>query len=529
MKTLDLPYERDCARWSNRILILSLLGIACLTLFPFRFNFAPTLIFHRYPFLLETSVKHASVLDFFLNVLLFVPFGFGLAARMRQRGGSRWTSMLIALAVGAGVSYTVEVLQFYIPARDSGWEDVISNSCGSVAGFFLLQYCGGAVLGKLSQWEDLFVRWLSPLKAGLLLAAYFAVSFGISVHLQRETRLDNWDPECILSVGNDASGRSPWSGKVFQLQIWNRALPEKAVRWITGRDPAGTQNEAAGVLGSYDFTGLPPYQSPGNSLPALDWTPRPPQMLVTGAAEVNAKSWLSSGAPAASLTEMIRNTNQFTIHIVCEPGGSPNGAGRLLSLSQSADNVNLSFRQEGQFLFFWFRNPLSESRSILAWRVRGAFEPGKMRDIVAEYDGADAFLYLDGNPVPQVYRLSPGASLKHYISFVQTGELQGCVTVYEALMFLPAGVLIGLAIGKFSGRYAVLGLLLGSGLGIPAVLLEILLARVSGGRFWAGDIGLAIFFGVVGILMIRADGSWERQSHDWRVETRQSGDWPSHA
>src|SRR5580692_10269834 len=99
MKTQDLPLEQVSARWSNRILILSLLGIACLTLFPFRFNFAPTLIFHRYPFLLETSVKRSSFLDFFLNVLLFVPFGFGLSAGMRQRGKSWGSSLLMAFAV----------------------------------------------------------------------------------------------------------------------------------------------------------------------------------------------------------------------------------------------------------------------------------------------------------------------------------------------------------------------------------------------------------------------------------------------
>ena len=527
MKTQDLPYEQDCARWSNRILILSLLGIACLTLFPFRFNFAPTLFFHRYPFLLETSVKRPYFLDFFLNVLLFVPFGFGLSAGMRRRGKSRWTSLLVAFAVGAGISYTVEVLQFYIPGRDSGWEDVISNSSGSAVGFFLFEYCGGPLLEVLSKWEDSFMEWLSPIRAGLLLAAYFAVAFAISVHLQRETRLGNWDPQCILSVGNDASGRNPWSGKVFLLQIWDRSLPEQAIRGIAAKESAG--DNSAGLLGSYDLTGLQPYQDKANFLPPLRWAPRPPQIDAAVAADLGPKSWLSSGSPAVNLTEAIRKTNQFTVHVICQPSATPSPGGRIVSLSQSADNVNFHLRQEGQFLYFWFRNPLSETRSILSWRVRGVFEPGKVRDIVAEYNGADAFLFLDGNRVPQVYRLSPGASLKHDIAFVQTGELQGCVTVYQALVFLPAGVLIGLAVGKFSGRYATLGLMLTLGLVLPAVLLEILLAGVSGGRFWAGDIGLACLFGVVGILMIRSDDSWERQSPDWRHETRQSGDWRSRA
>jgi VanZ family protein len=521
MKTLEPPHRQDCARWSNRFLILSLLGIAFLTLFPFRFNFAPTLIFHRYPFLLDTSVKPPFFMDFFLNVLLFVPFGFGLTARMRRRIRSGWIPLLLALAAGAGVSYTVEVLQFYIPARDSGWQDVISNSSGSLAGFFLFEFCGAALLEALSRWEDSFVGWLSPVRVSLLLTAYFAASFGISVHLQKESRLSNWDSESILTVGNDASGRSPWNGKVFLLQIWNRTLPEQTIRGITGREPAG--DSVAGLLGSYDFTGLSPYQDQENFLPPLAWTPRAPQMTVAGTAELNPKSWLSSGLPVTSLNDAIRKANQFTVHVVCEPTLTPNPSGRILSFSQSADNVNLSLRQEGQFLYFWFRNPLSETRSILAWRVRGAFEPGKVRDIVAAYDGADAFVYLDGNRVPQTYRLSPGASLKHDISFVQTGELQGCVVVYQALVFLPTGVLVGLALGKFSGRKSVLWWILGFGLALPPVLLEILLARVSGGRFWAGDIALALFFGVVGILMIRANGSWEGQSPDSRDEPRQAG------
>src|SRR5579863_6416784 len=136
MKTQDLPQQQACAAWSNRILILSLLGIACLTFFPFRFDFAPWHRLHASTFFLGRTLKHGgSVEDFLLNVLLFVPFGFGVSALVRKRGGSQWTSLLLALLAGAGVSYVVELLQLYIPARDSGWEDVISNTTGSVAGF----------------------------------------------------------------------------------------------------------------------------------------------------------------------------------------------------------------------------------------------------------------------------------------------------------------------------------------------------------------------------------------------------------
>jgi VanZ family protein len=139
MKTQDLPHQQASARWANRILIFSLLGIAWLTLFPFQLQFPGANAFHRSPFLLGATLKEMRYSDFFLNILLFMPLGFGVCAQARKRGGSRWSSLLLALAAGAGVSYLVELLQLYIPDRDSGWVDVISNSMGSVAGFFLFE------------------------------------------------------------------------------------------------------------------------------------------------------------------------------------------------------------------------------------------------------------------------------------------------------------------------------------------------------------------------------------------------------
>jgi hypothetical protein len=70
---------------------------------------------------------------------------------------------------------------------------------------------------------------------------------------------------------------------------------------------------------------------------------------------------------------------------------------------------------------------------------------------------------------------------------------------------LPAGLLIGVAArkrsgGKFTGRW-----LLAIGWVLPAVLLESLLAAVSGRRIWAGNIALSLIFGLAGILIVNAD------------------------
>lgn len=503
MKNQDLPRQQACAEWSNRILLLSLLGIAYLTLFPFKFDFTPTLIFHRYPFLLETSVKTPVFSDFFLNILLFVPFGFGVSAQVCKRRGRWWTSFFFVLLAGAGVSYMVEVLQFYIPARDSGWEDVISNSMGSVAGFLLLELCGGAVLRQLSRWEVSFLGWLSPRRAALLLAAYFAICFGISAILQSKTSLSNWYLESNLVVGNDASGKNPWKGQVDLLQIWNRALPDKTIRQIVGRQL--TEDASAGLIGSYDFTGLPPYLDRANFLRELNWTPGRPQFTNAPAAELNGKSWLRTQFPVENLTQEIRKTSQFTIHIVCTPGAVQGASGRIVSLSQSTENVNFHLRQDGPALVLFFRNPLSAARSMLVWIVRGVFQPGQARDIIAIYDGSDAFIYLDGNRVPRTYRLSPGAAFMHSFLFIRTLDLEGCVIVFETFIFLPAGLLIGATLRKYFSQKIFVGWMLALGWIFPAVLLEILLAGMSGRRILDENLALSLVFGMAGILMINAD------------------------
>ncbi|MDQ2767368.1 MAG: VanZ family protein, partial [Gemmatimonadota bacterium] len=67
-----------------------------------------------------------SILDAILNVILFIPFGMGL----RLAGMSRRRVFAIALVT----TVTVELLQYWIPGRDSSLGDVITNSWGAFVG-----------------------------------------------------------------------------------------------------------------------------------------------------------------------------------------------------------------------------------------------------------------------------------------------------------------------------------------------------------------------------------------------------------
>jgi glycopeptide antibiotics resistance protein len=499
MNTREFPHLQGRAEWPNRILLLSILGIAYLTLFPFSFNFTLARNFHRLPFLLGMSGKRSTASDFFLNVLLFFPFGFGVCAKVHKTGGGRWTCFFMALAAGAGLSYIVEMLQFYIPARDSGWEDVISNTVGSVMGFFLFERCGAAVTEDLSKWERSFESWLSPRRTVLLLAGYFTVWFGISVLLQTQTRLTNWDPQCVLFVGNDATGKNPWNGQILLLQIWNRALAEAEIRKMNEQSNGG--EISSGLLGSYDFTSPPPYADTRNDLPSLVWTPEQPQSTGTNVAELDASSRLSTKFPVEKLTQEIKKSNQFTVRIICVPEDTMGAGGSIVSLSQSAYDVSFQFRQQGANLQFWFREPLADWHSSLAWTVRGAFQSGEKRDIVAVYNGSDAFIHLNGRRLPESYPLSPGASLIHKFLFIRTGELEAYVVVYETLIFFGGGLLIGVAArNRTISRWK-----LALAWVLPPLLLEILLAGVSGRGILASNIALSLVFGFAGMLLINAD------------------------
>jgi hypothetical protein len=70
---------------------------------------------------------------------------------------------------------------------------------------------------------------------------------------------------------------------------------------------------------------------------------------------------------------------------------------------------------------------------------------------------------------------------------------------------MPAGILIGLAARKWAARSHPYLWMVGLGVILPSILLEILLASVGGGKIWFRDIALSIFFGLAGILLINAD------------------------
>jgi VanZ like family len=490
------------AAWSNRILILAVAGILFLTLYPFRFDFhtPPGMVS---PFLLGKGFKVSGLFDAFLNVLLFAPFGFGLAEKLRERGKSRRLTFVIAIVAGALFSYTIEFLQIYIPDRDSGWEDVVTNSTGSILGLLLFEGLGRTVLPILSACERALTAVLSGWRVTLVLLFYFGFWFAASIHLQRESRLSNWNPDSLLVIGNDAAGKNAWTGQIRLVQIGDRAISNDQVEKVLAAESLNTT--VPGLRASFDLSSLTPLHDQLNFLPDLVWTPRIPAHLETNSLVLDGSSWLSSSVNVADLIQDLRRSNQFTIRIVCTPGTTNGVDARILSVSPPSGLADLTMRQEGTTLVFWFRNGISVRRSLLAWRVPDVLRMGQVRDVLYSYDGSNLSLYIDGKLQPVRYKLGPGAALAAFLLRVRPNELNGYNDIYYALVFFFGGVLLGtvarqLPRNKLAG-YVILGVVT---LAVP-LFLELVLVRASGHRFSLANVALSVGFLIAGALWLNAD------------------------
>lgn len=81
----------------------------------------------------EFSADRGYLYDAMVNVFGFVPFGFFVSACIAASGYRR-RGAVTAIALGALVSVIIEVLQKFIPVRDSGMTDVITNTIGTSIG-----------------------------------------------------------------------------------------------------------------------------------------------------------------------------------------------------------------------------------------------------------------------------------------------------------------------------------------------------------------------------------------------------------
>lgn len=488
--------------WSNRLLLLALSGILFLTLYPFRFSYPPTkLLPGASPFLLGTTDKGGGPEDVLLNILLFVPFGFALGAKLRRRGKAWWSALAWAWLSGAIVSYTIEFLQLYIPPRDSGWEDVVTNSTGSLVGCAMAILLASWVFAILSAAGARLNRWVTPAKAAAVLLVYFAVWFSFALALDKRAGLQNWKTDCFLVIGNDAAGRHHWNGSVRSLEIWNRAWPEDVAGRLTRAEPART----AAPLVAFDFSG--PSGSHENA--ELPIPLSAPPIYQAAAADPHAEagiSWAISAEPVTKLVESLRQAGQFSIRVVFEPAEGGSLTGRVLSISNPAGESDIYLGQDRGRLVFWYRNSVSASHpGPLIWTTSSLLGTSRPADVLYSYDGSSLRLYVNGRKI-ETRPMGPSLALASLVRRVKQSELEGYRYIYYAAIFFPAGGLLGLALRNYRSSPRQTALLIACAvLGAP-LAMEGMFMRTEGRAFSWADFLLSVCCLVLAMLWANSDG-----------------------
>ena len=115
-------------------------------------------------FLLAPWPRWWSGFDLVSNLLGYLPFGALLFGALVRSGWRLGPAIAATLAGGAALSFTLELLQNFLPQRVASNIDLVLNVLGTAAGMALA--AGVHLLGGVERWQALRERWFVAGSAG---------------------------------------------------------------------------------------------------------------------------------------------------------------------------------------------------------------------------------------------------------------------------------------------------------------------------------------------------------------------------
>jgi hypothetical protein len=217
---------------------------------------------------------------------------------------------------------------------------------------------------------------------------YLALACFGTILLQRTTSLTNWDDSFPLLVGNELTRDRAWDGRIYQLQIANRAISEEELTRVVERNGRFPLIEGP-LFASYLFTDERVFPDRSRHLSELVWYGRCPDRLEGEGAFVGAGCWLQTDGAATTLTRALAETSQFTLAAtVVTANPVQYGPARILSLSKDPFHCNFMLGQEGNDLVFRLRTSLTGVNGKKPQLVvPGVFVNDEPISLLAVYDG----------------------------------------------------------------------------------------------------------------------------------------------
>jgi VanZ family protein len=209
---ITLQYrDKRVDQWANILVICSILLVLLLTLFPFQFYFKnPALIDYRA--LIFSGIRYDYPIEILANIVLFIPLGFALTCLIQKTKLEGIAAVIVIQALSTALSFTIEILQIFLPSRLPSLIDLLTNSVGAFIGFLCFRLWGVKILSYASAIAEKCKGCLSLKKLTLAFIGYTTLSFLISIHFANATNfwnLSNWDQTFPLLLGNEPTGDRP--------------------------------------------------------------------------------------------------------------------------------------------------------------------------------------------------------------------------------------------------------------------------------------------------------------------------------
>jgi glycopeptide antibiotics resistance protein len=497
-------------RLPGAIAILGAMFIAFVTLFPFDFAWNIGISVGN---IFQQFHHPSNPADLIGNILLFIPFGFGLTEWFRDRGLGVVTSAIAIVLISLGLSLSVEILQVFLPSRSPTLSDLLANSLGGLAGWSIFQIWRATILGYTATILETIYQSLSARSLAILFVGYLAIVMLLSIPTPNASNLSNWDTNFPLVVGNEATGDRDWKGYISQFWISDRALSQAEVEqaFFNPNFPEKLENSR---IADYRFYNPGNYRDRAGNLPDLIWKGQSVQDYKPEVASFNSRQWLETPEPATLLSQRIRQSSQFSLGVTLATAQLiQTGPARIISVSQNLFQRNFTLGQELNHLSVRLRTPRTgDNGRKPAIAIPKVFRDMQFHQIIMTYDGSQFTSYIDRVENRQAIDLNLQIPLFGKFSFLWNEHklylhpalLLVYKLLYYAIVFIPIGIILSLLSVKNRVRPIVwlIGIL-GS-----TIILEILLKR-NLANLDLFDLGLSIAIASVSFLLFRHwIGAW---------------------
>ncbi len=440
-------------------LIIYLIYLGCITLKPFDLSL---LLWEKY-FSYSLSKRMAllfqlDLIDFFLNIILFIPFGVLLFYIFRNFIQKHKAVLYIPVVLGILLSICIEVLQIFTDRFTSFW-DVISNMLGTVLGFQVMKnrYIRHTIVTCISGiWSKRIFR-LS------LLGMYIFFIFIILYYPYHRNTLENWNTSYHLLLGNEATFDRPWRGEIFSVALYNQRLSEDEVENLFRLDYESTSvnlRKGSGLVLLYDFS-----EGSGNIIhdkmdtgSSVNLKAENITWIENLGIRLDSNSRVQSIKDTDKLINMLQSTSEMSIEIWLRTLDlAQTGPARILSLSINPDKRNFTLGQNDKDIHLRVRTPLTGlNGSKINLVSSSVLEDKDIHHIVAVFDRGTERAFLDGKPAPDLIR----ADINYLPCIFKLGITYFSRIYFYFLIFFPLGFLISQFFSKFNLSFTVIIILL---------------------------------------------------------------------